>query len=117
MYAGHLSPRIALLVVLGCSILGSSIGYLIGSQGDIIFAIDTRIIGVVAGAVIGSLIPRAPALGTFAHAAAAGVGVAATTSTLLASGRAAPQVIAALILAASIGSGCMNMIITRVTRT
>ena len=116
MYTGHLSPRIALLVALGCGVLGSSVGYLIGSQGDTSFAIDTRIVGVVLGAVIGSLIPRAPVLGTFAHVAAAGVGVAAATFTLLVSGRAVPEVIWGMIIAASIGSGCMNIIITRIGR-
>ena len=68
------------------------------------------------GAVIGSLVPRAPVLGTLAHAAAAGFGVAASTFALLVSGRATPEVIGGMILAASVGSGCINAVITRMER-
>ena len=47
MHTRHFSPRIALLSTLGCGVLGGSVGYLLGSQGDIIFNIDTRIVGGV----------------------------------------------------------------------
>lgn len=111
MHTRHFSPRIALLVTLGCSVLGSSVGYLIGSQGDIIFNIDAHIVGGVLGAVIGSLVPRFPVLGTFAHAAAAGCGVAVPTLVLLRAGRAVPEVIGGMILVAVIGSVCVNAVI------
>lgn len=113
MHTRHFSPRIALLITLGCGVLGGSAGYLLGSQGDTIFSIDMRIVGVVLGAVIGSLVPRAPVLGTFAPVAAAGFGVAAPTFTLWVSGRAAPEVIGGMILTASVGSGWISAVITR----
>jgi hypothetical protein len=110
----HLSPRIAPLLSVGCGMVGGAVGYLIGSLGDTILAIDTRIVGVVLGAVLGSLLPRTPALGTLTYAAAAGIGVAATTFPLVVSGRAAPDVVWGVIIVAAIGSAGMNIVVRRI---
>lgn len=72
----------AVVAVLGAT-AGAGLGLALGRLGDFVLLfgtpIDTRLAGIVVGAAIGSLAPVYPpptTLGTIAHAAAAGVGVA-----------------------------------------
>ena len=43
----------------GCSILGGVVGLLIGRQGDILFGVDTQIVGLVLGVSVGNILVMA----------------------------------------------------------
>lgn len=98
----------------GSALIGGSLGLLLGSQGDILFGVDTQIVGVVVGAVIGSLLPRSRALGSVVHAAAAGAGVALPALAFVGRGRVTPEVLWTMTAIAIIGSGMIDTVIRRV---
>ncbi len=109
--------RIAtLLAMYGSGILGGSAGLLLGSQGDILFNIDTGIVGAILGAVLGSLLPRSGTLTGIARATAAGSGVAVSTLIFEGSKRVAPEVLWGMVALAAICSGLVSVVVARLER-
>ena len=112
----RLARRATLLAMYGSGILGGSAGLLLPSQGDILFNIDSRIIGAILGAVLGSLLPRSRTLTGIAHATAAGLGVAVPVLVFVGSKRVVPEVLWSMVATAAICSGLVSVVVARLER-
>lgn len=102
---------IAMLVACGAAIIGGSVGLLVGRQADIIFDVDAGIVGMIAGAVLGSLLPLSPALNPGLRVIPAGLGVLLPALVVIGSARVAPEVLWGMTAVAMLCSGLLSVII------
>ena len=112
----RLAQIATLLAMYGSGILGGSAGLLLGSQGEILFDIDTGIVGMILGAVLGSLLPCTRALTGIARATAAGPGVAVSTLIFVGSKRVGTEVLWGMVAPAAICSGFVSVMVARLER-
>jgi hypothetical protein len=111
----HQSPRLwSNLIVLTSGMLGGSIGLAIAQQGDLILNIDSSMMGVVVGAVIGSVIPHVQRPMTAIPLVAAALGVLVPVLGFVGIQRVAPEVLLGLtgvaVVSSSIVATSRNML-------
>jgi peptidoglycan/LPS O-acetylase OafA/YrhL len=102
---------IFVLATCGTSLLGGSTGLLLGRQADLLFNIDAGIVGLVVGALVGSLLPLMRSVHLAIRLAAAGVGVAVPILGVVGSARVAPEVFWGMIVLAMACSAMINTLI------
>jgi hypothetical protein len=111
--AGHKVQQtqalLMMLVVCGAASIMSSMGFLLGKQADLIAGVDAGIVGMIAGAVLGSSFPVGQSLNPAIRSVAAGLGVLLPTLALVGSARVAPEVLAGITVVAMMGSAVIGL--------
>jgi hypothetical protein len=99
------------LLTFGASLLGGSIGLLVGRQADLFFSIDAGIVGLLVGAVVGSLLPFTRSAHLLLRLPAAGAGVVLPALVMVGSARVAPEVVWSMIGLAMVCSAIISALI------
>lgn len=107
-YSHRQQLMIAMIVACGAAIIGGSIGLLAGRQADVIFDVDAGIVGMIAGAALGSTLPLSPALNPGLRVIPAGLGVLLPALVVIGSARVAPEVLWGMTAVAMLCSGLLS---------
>jgi peptidoglycan/LPS O-acetylase OafA/YrhL len=110
------SRRLLSLLPFGASLLGGGIGLALGRQADVLFNIDAGIVGLLVGAVVGSLLPFTRSAHPVIRLLAAGVGVALPILFLVGSARVTPAVFWGMMILVMVCSAIINALISLIPR-
>ena len=113
----HVSSVLPALMVFIGGVVGGSVGLLVGMQGDQFLNIDSGMVCVVLGAVLGSVLTRWQGQMKVVRVGAAGLGILVPVFSFIGIQRVALEILVSMTMAAILGTAILVTVFNRFSKT